>query len=495
MVRPTTERTGEITPPSPPELPEDGLQWSSVRVQETVSQGFLLKAAAFGVEGRHARDLVHACKWKPRPVAGEDGFASAFNLARFKRIWVDHSDYPIYQPGQITELNPKPSGYLSPITQTGIDALRVHTGQILMTCSGRSGSIGRTTYVSSTLENRIFSHDLIRIECNEPDTAGYLYAFLHTTTGRALIRSNEYGAMIPHIEPNHLEHVPVPNPPPILKKRIHDLVLHSYALRDESNRLLQQAEQQLYEALDLPPLRTLRAATLDPKIGVRTTTVSAAQLSSRLDAGYHTPLVDAIVQRLRKAPVELTTVGDSRLSERIILPGRFARLYVGEGQGTPLFGGKQLLELDPAKKKYLSLAKHSQQVLGELHLTENMILISRSGTVGKVTIVPKFWENWVASEHVIRVIPASESAAGYLYVFLASDYGRELIQRFSYGSTVPELDDHQVAQVIVPILRDSVVQTRINDLALQANALRCDAYNAEQQAIHIVDRDVIRATR
>jgi len=494
MVTAASERSGAIALP-PSELPEDALQWSSVRVQETVSQGFLLKAAVFGVEGRHARDLVYACKWEPRPVVGEGGFASAFNLARFKRVWVDHSDYAIYQPGQITELDPKPSGYLSPITQTGIDALRVHTGQILMTCSGRSGSIGRTTYVSGTLDNRIFSHDLIRIECREPDTAGYLYAFLHTSTGRALIRSNEYGAMIPHIEPDHLEHVPAPNPPPILKKRIHDLVLHSYALRDESNRLLKQAEQQLYDALDLPPLRTLRAATLDPKIGVCTATVSAAQLSNRLDAGYHTPLVDAIVQRLRKAPAELTIVGDPRLSERIILPGRFARVYVGEGQGAPLFGGKQLLELDPAKKKYLSLAKHSQRVLGELCLTENMILISRSGTVGKVTIVPKFWENWVASEHVIRVMPASEDTAGYLYVFLASDYGRALIQRFSYGSTVPELDDHQTAQVIVPILRNSTAQARINDLALKANALRSDAYNAEQQAIHIVDRDVIRATR
>jgi len=495
MVTPATERSGEITLPPPPELPEDALQWSSVRVQETVSQGFLLKAAVFGVEGRHARDLVHACKWEPRPVVGEGGFAGAFNLARFKRIWVDHSDYPIYQPGQITELDPKPSGYLSPITQTGIDALRVHTGQILMTCSGRSGSIGRTTYVSSTLDNRIFSHDLIRIECREPDTAGYLYAFLHTATGRALIRSNEYGAMIPHIEPDHLEHVPAPDPPPILKKRIHDLVLHSYALRDESNRLLKQAEQQLYEVLNLPPLRTIRAATLDPKIGVRTAIVSAAQLSNRLDAGYHTPLVDAIVQRLRKAPAELTAVGDPRLSERIILPGRFARVYVGEGQGIPFFGGKQIHQLDPTGRKFLSLKIHGARIREQLSLTQNMVLVTCSGTIGRVALAPKHWTGFAASQHIIRIVPASEDVAGYLYVFLASDYGRALIRRFSYGSTVPELDDHQTAQVIVPILRDSTAQARINDLALKANALRSDAYSAEQQAIHIVDRDVIRATR
>ena len=42
---------------------------------------------------------------------------------------------PIYQPSTIVDIKPTPDGYISHLTQTNIDALRVHKGQILMTCS------------------------------------------------------------------------------------------------------------------------------------------------------------------------------------------------------------------------------------------------------------------------------------------------------------------------------------------------------------------------
>ena len=481
--------------PEPIELPEEELRWCSVSLQEVMQRESRLKAAVFDIEGRHAREVLEVCKWPVTNVAGDEGLARAFHFPRFKRVWVEHSEYPIYQPGQINEINPKPSGYLSPITQTDIDALRVSKGQILMTCSGRSGSIGRTTYVSDTLHGRIFSHDLIRIECSEADTAGYLYAFLSTKTGRALVKSNEYGAMIPHIEPSHLETVPVPNPPPILKKQIHDLVICSYALRDESNALLEEAERLLYDALKLPPLSKLRPQAFDKTADLRNYAVNLSQLAGRFDASYHAPIIDAIMRRLKKEAAEITAIGDPRISKHVILPGRFARIYVEEGQGVPLFGGKQLLDLDPAKKKYLSLSKHAKRVQGELKLLKYMTVISRSGTIGKVAFVPSHWENMIASEHVIRVEPTSKEIAGFLYVFLATEYGRELISRFTYGSAVPEIDAHHVSQVPVPLLKDSSVQTEINRLALEANAKRTEAYHSEQKAIRITNEEVIHAAK
>lgn len=479
----------------PIELPEEELRWGSVRLEEVLQRESRLKAAVFGIEGRYARELLEECKWPVIPVAGSHGFASASYPNRFKRHWVEHSDYPILQPGQITEINPKPTGYLSPLTKTNLDNLRATRGQILMTRSGRSGSIGRTTYVSRTLDGKIISDDVIRIKCSEPDTTGYLYAFLSTKTGRALVKSNEYGAMIPHIEPSHLETVPAPDPPPILKKQIHDLVVQSYILRDESNVLLQEAERLLYDALKLPPLEKLRPRAFDKDAGLRNYVVNLSKLAGRLDASYHVPIVDAIMRQLKKEAAEITTVGDPRIAKRVILPGRFARVYVEEGQGVPFFGGKQLLELDPTKKKYLSLAQHGERLRGDLKLTENMILISRSGTIGKVAFTPRYWDNWVANEHIIRVVPRSAEVAGYLYVFLCSDYGLPLIRRFAYGSAVPEIDDHHVSQVPVPLLKDSSVQAEINRLALEANAKRTEAYRTEQKAIRITNEEVIHAKR
>lgn len=122
-----------------------------------------------------------------------------------------------------------------------------------------------------------------------------------------------------------------------------------------------------------------------------------------------------------------------------------------------------------------------------------MTLITCSGTIGKVALVGKHWENWTANQHIIRILPASEDIAGYLNIFLASDYGKVLITRFTYGSVVDEIDDNHVRQIAIPLLKNHTVQKKINDLALEANEKRYQAYLLEQEALQIMDKDVIYA--
>lgn len=201
-----------------------------------------------------------------------------------------------------------------------------------------------------------------------------------------------------------------------------------------------------------------------------------------------------IIEHLKRYAEEVTTVGDPRISREVILPGRFKRVYVDEGYGRVLIGGKQLSELDPSSKKYLSTAKHDK-MLKKLEVHEGTTLITRSGTIGKITIVPKHWEHYIPSDHIIRVIPANKDIAGYLNIFLASDYGKVLITRFTYGSVVDEIDDNHVRQIAIPLLKNHTVQKKINDLALEANEKRYQAYLLEQEALQIMDRDVIYAKK
>ena len=128
-----------------------------------------------------------------------------------------------------------------------------------------------------------------------------------------------------------------------------------------------------------------------------------------------------------------------------------------------------------------------------LELHENMTLITCSGTIGKVALVGKHWENWTANQHIIRIVPANEDIAGYLYIFLSSDYGYQLITRFTYGSVVDEIDDNHVRAIPFPLLKNKEIQNQINDLALKANEKRYEAYRLEQEALRILDREVIFA--
>lgn len=247
--------------------------------------------------------------------------------------------------------------------------------------------------------------------------------------------------------------------------------------------------QLLVEELALPPISEM----YNTSAPVNTYSVKLSNMNLRLDGSYHVPIVDAIVQHLQSHAAEVTTVGDSRIGSNVFLPGRFARVFVDEGYGRVLFGGKQIYELDPSNKKYLSASKHGKRISDELEIEENWTLITRSGTIGKVTLTPKHWEHWVASEHIIRVVPANADIAGYLSIFLASDYGYQLITRYTYGSVVDEIDDNHVRQIPFPILKNAEAQKRINSLALEANAKRAEAYRLEQEALRVMNDEVIFA--
>ena len=475
---------------------EKPLKWTSVNVQEVIDSGYRLGASMYSNDGRQARkDLIEKCKWDTvylcgENLCGENGLATAYYGTRFRRIYVDKQAFPIYQPAQINELYPKPSAYISHSTQTDIDALRVKKGQILLTCSG---TIGNCTYVRNTLDNLIFSHDVIRIEPKEYN--GFIYAFLKSKTGFSIVNTNNYGAVIEHIEPEHLNHIPIPNPPPILKQEIHDLIEESFKLRDESNELMDTAQVLLKTALQLPSIGAFheRAKQFDKMASVLNYSVPSNEVIDRLDGSYYDPIVKAIEQHIAKTAKEIVKVGDSQISKSIILPGRFKRVYVEEEDGVPFIGGKQIFELDPNNKKYLSPMRHESRIKGELTLRENMILITCSGTIGKVTIVPKHWDGWTANQHIIRVVPPNDEIAGYLHAWLSSDYAYPLITRYTHGAVIDEINDRQVSEIVVPLLRDENVQREINDGVLEANRKRTEAYNLEQEALRVLDEKVIYA--
>ena len=471
-------------------ISESPLKWCSVSLSDVVSRGKRLEASVFDVEAKQARSLISHGKYPLTMVGGPEGLTSSYVCGRFKRVWVEKSDMPIYQPSTVVDIKPTPDGYISKRTKTNIEALRVHNGQVLMTCSG---TIGKVSYVSKTLDEKIFSHDLLRINCNNADDAGYIYTYLKSKVGNKILLTNSYGAVITHIEPEHLATVPIPDAPTALKQKINDLIVCSYELRDKSNDLIDKATALLKAELQLPDINVFDVELYKKKAPVDTFSVKLSDMSGRLDASYHVPIVDAITEHLQKYAEEVTTIGDARISKEVILPGRFKRVYVDEGYGRVFIGGKQLYELDPTNKKYLSNVHHGDRIAKQLELHEDMTLITCSGTIGKVSLVGKHWENWTANQHIIRVVPANKDIAGYLNIFLASDYGFQLITRFTYGSVVDEIDDNHVRAISVPLLKDHDVQKQINDLALEANQKRYEAYQLEQEALKIMDVEVIYA--
>lgn len=468
---------------------EEPLKWCSVTLSDVVSRGKRLEASVFDVEAKQAHDIIANGKYSCVPLLGENGLIQkAYYPGRFKRIYCERNEgVAFYLPSQMTDIYPKAEKFISRLTKCDVSELRLKPNTLLLT---RSGTIGTISYVSKTTEGKVFSDDVIRVTFNNVFDTGYAYAFLKSKLGNIVLQTNGYGSVITHLEPEHLRETMIPNAPTVIKQKIHMLIAESYRLRDESNDLIDEATRLLTEELHLPPIEDLNPVS--KSVPVETFSVKLSNMAGRADASYHVPIVDSIVDHLKKYADEVITIGDSRISKEVIMPIRFKRVYVEEGYGRVLLGGKQLYELDPSGKKYLSLSKHDN-IMAKLEVNQNTTLITRSGTIGKVALVPKHWEHWIPSDHIIRIVPAEDTIAGYINIFLSSDYGYELITRYTYGSVVDEIDDNHVRQIPIPLLKNKQIQARINDLALQANQKRYQAYLLEQRALKIMDEEVIFA--
>ncbi len=474
-------------------LKKDPVKWCAVSLSDVMISGKRLDAQKYDMSLRMAQSTILNSKYGVKYIIGnENGVCSAYRPGICKRVFVKRAGdaLPMYTPSQILDIYPKTDKFLSGRFCSRIPDWFVQEGEILLTCSG---TIGNIALVTKTLQGKCVSQNLIRIVPKSPRDVGYIYTYLKSEHGQLFLTHSNYGAVIKHIDPEHLATVPIPDAPNEIKERIHNLIVQSYSLRDESNDLIDQATQLLIDELHLPDIRDFEVKDYKKNAPIETYSVKLSELNGRVDASYHVPIVDAIVEHLKKYAEEVTTVGDKRISSEVILPGRFKRVYVDEGYGRVFIGGKQLWELDPSNKKYLSLVHHGDRIDKQLSLHENMTLITCSGTIGKVAMVGKHWENWTANQHIIRVVPACKRIAGYLNVFLASEYGHQLITRFTYGSVVDEIDDNHVRQIAIPLLKNKDMQKKINDYALEANEKRYEAFKLEQQALRIMDDEVIYA--
>lgn len=479
-------QTKEAEIPNP--LAPDPLKYTSVGLSEVLSNNTRLEASAFNLDAKAAKYRVEHCKYGYVHLWGENGLVKEASYpGRFKRIYTEKGKgTPFYLPSQLGEINPRPTKYISESTYKSIQGIEIKPNAFLLS---RSGTIGKCSISSRTTIGKVYSDDVIRVFFNSSYDLGYVYAFFCTPIGQQLLQNNNYGAVIQHIEPEHLKNIIIPDAPDLIKKKIHDLVIESYELRDQSNELMDDAERILYQELNLPPIEDLKPKYFDEHVDLRNYTTKLSQLDLRLDCSYHTPEILIAKEIINKNCKELVPLKDKRLSNKIFTGNRFTRVFVDSKHGVPYLNGKQLLELDPNgfDKKYLSFSQHEERIKKQLEIKENTIIVTCSGTIGKTVLVPKHWVGWVGTHDLIRIESNDLDTIGYVFSWLNSEYGQLLLKSLTYGAVVDHIEAFHIANMGIPLLKNESKQKEINDKVLQANELRYQAYLKEQEAVAMME--------
>jgi type I restriction enzyme, S subunit len=93
-----------------------------------------------------------------------------------------------------------------------------------------------------------------------------------------------------------------------------------------------------------------------------------------------------IEEALQRLSLEVAKLGDPHIAEVRAVTRFRKRAYVQQG-GIPLLSTKELFQIDPVDQKALAKGAHTKD-LPEIALRKHMVLVTCSGTIGRVQIMP-----------------------------------------------------------------------------------------------------------
>jgi type I restriction enzyme M protein len=175
---------------------------------------------------------------------------------------------------------------------------------------------------------------------------------------------------------------------------------------------------------------------------------------------------------------------------RVFNGPRFKRPYADHGvvSGPTIlkyFTGTALTQLNSDNIKYLDRSKanaQTQKHLDALVIRRGNILISDSGTLGRVTYALKQHDGHLATNNLIRVIIQDENLRGYVYEFLKGDVGQKLMLKNAYGTNQEHLEPDVIADIPIPVPKDKKLTEKIGQKVIQSINQLEDYLEASEEA-------------
>ena len=394
-----------------------------------------LDAAHYNPELLHAIRVLRDSGMKVARLGEITG--DVFIPPRFKRIYVDDPAHgvPFLQGSHIVQFRLADLKFLSSSLHQ-LEKWIIRRGWILVTCSG---TIGRAAICPEEWDGWAASQHILRIVPNEKACPpGYLCSFLSSPLGQVQLTANIYGAVVDELTEKQAEgiFVPLPNSDEdvALIRSLNATMSESVVKRSEAAALVN-------EAIDgvRPSSRMLRESS-----GFSLSARHLDDNQMRFDAGNFNPSLLRVLDLLGDTKTDrLGNIAD------VFMPPRFNRVYVEPEHGVPFLQGSHVIHFQPAGLKHLS---REYDAMDDLLVRAGWLLVTRSGTVGRVTMCPDEWDGWAATEDIIRVIPYKQRCpSGYLCSFLSSPFGQVQLTSQMHGAVVDHLTEDQVRNVLVPL--------------------------------------------
>ena len=396
-----------------------------------------------------------------------------FNGGRYKRIYVTNPQcgIPLISSSGILKADLSDAKLVSKKFSPEIGDRLVQKGWILIS---RSGTIGNTAFTNAGHAQKLASEHVIRLVPNDILRAGYLYAFLSSKYGYALLTQGTFGAVIQHIECPHVANIPVPVFPEEMQKEIDKLIRDAAALRDKAAELLAYCVNYFNE--QMPSEENI---TKFFRKSIKSLNFSWAAYNNNIEC-------DDIYSSMSNG------IPLSELTEAVFSPPLFKHIYLSNDNGYPFMTGAELSQqcLPP----YRWLSPRGVKDINDYVVEEGTLLLYKSGNtdggiLGNVFIVDKWLNGFCLSDHVIRIKMKDKKMAYWAYAFLQSKAGKKLLLRLATGAVIPFITPERLNSLIYIPAPTSEFDTIVEKIERYLN-YRSESNYKETKAISMVETEI-----
>jgi restriction endonuclease S subunit len=441
-------------------------------------------------EGRVTRKVLEMSPLGNNKLS--DVSENIFYGGRSKRIYVDTEYFgiPFMSSSDMLKIDTSSYKFISKKLTKNLDSFLLKEGWTLIS---RSGTIGNTVYVNKDFENKAASEHIIRVIPNEKISSGYLYAFLTSRYGYALMTQGTFGAVIQHIEPDYLAQLPIPIISKTKEQEIHELIVKSSNWRVEANRLLRKADLLFSNAINIDKglferLTHPNESAIASSFKIKRSEITTLSLRSRTYS-----------QRMKMIVDIFKNVKNDRLVDVLEFPpikgGRYKRVEVSESSPNAV----ELLnqgDIHNFKPKGKTISKVHIDSIADQTARRNMIIVPAVGTLGENEIFGRplfvygYLEGKVLTEQLLRIVANPDKIApGYLFIVLKSKLFFRIFRSLVFGTNllyhiIPLLE-------AIPIPRLSIeLEAEIDRKIKQAYEQLTLAINTEAEAISLIEKEI-----
>jgi restriction endonuclease S subunit len=114
------------------------------------------------------------------------------------------------------------------------------------------------------------------------------------------------------------------------------------------------------------------------------------------------------------------------------------------------------------------------------------LLVTRSGTIGRVILTTAQHEGHVGSDDLIHIDIEDEDVRLFVYQFLRSDLGQKQMLKNEYGTIQQHLEPRHVGEVLLPMPTNHDQIAKLAELVLGAISSKEAAAVRERQAEYLL---------